>query len=95
MQAYYYIEHSKHGLIIPFARWHQYNGGKKHEIDARKHRVNEQEIGVEWQPFRNFELVVMYTFSNRTFEDGLIMSENPLGNNQRGRLLRIQAQVNF
>lgn len=90
MQAHYYIEHNKYGLIIPFARWHKYNGGKKHELDARRHRVDEQEVGVEWQPHRNFELVVMYTFSDRTFEDAMLPS-----NRQRGRLLRIQAQVNF
>ncbi|MCH8545986.1 MAG: OprO/OprP family phosphate-selective porin [Cryomorphaceae bacterium] len=90
MQAHYYVEHKKYGLFIPFVRWHQYNGGKKHELDARRHIVDEQEIGVEWQPHRNFELVVMYTFSDRTFEDAML----PM-NRQRGRLLRIQAQVNF
>ncbi len=89
-QAHYYLEHKTYGLFIPFVRWHQYSGGKKHELDARRHRVDEQEIGVEWQPHRNFELVVMYTFSDRTFEDALIPT-----NRQRGRLLRIQAQVNF
>lgn len=89
-QAHYYLEHKKYGLFIPFVRWHQYNGGKKHELDARRHIVDEQEIGVEWQPHRNFELVVMYTFSDRTFEDAMM----PM-NRQRGRLLRIQAQVNF
>ncbi|MCC5915821.1 MAG: porin [Cryomorphaceae bacterium] len=94
-QMHYYYEHPKQGLFIPFVRWHHYSGGKKHETDATKHRVNEQEIGVEWQPHRNFELVVMYTFSDRTFENGPIMMDNPLGNRQRGRLLRIQAQVNF
>jgi len=90
VQAHYYMEHKNYGLFIPFVRWHQYSGGKKHELDARRHRVDEQEIGVEWQPHRNFELVVMYTFSDRAFEDALMPN-----NRQRGRLLRIQAQVNF
>ncbi|GAB2612579.1 porin [Belliella aquatica] len=77
-------------VFIPFTRYHYYKGGKKHELDATKHRVKELEIGVEWQPHRNFELVAMYTISDRTFENSL----NP-NNRQNGSLLRLQAQVNF
>lgn len=86
----YYIDSPTLGLVIPFTRYHNYAGGKKHELDARKHRVSELEVGFEWQPIKNLELVVMYTFSDRTFEDAL----NPM-NRQTGRLLRLQAQVNF
>lgn len=77
-------------LFIPFARYHYYKGGKKFELDATRHRVKEFELGVEWQFNPNFELVTMYTISDRTFEN----SSNP-NNRQRGSLLRIQAQVNF
>ncbi|WP_228694355.1 porin [Lunatimonas sp.] len=87
--ASYYVT-SRKSLYIPFSRYHYYSGGKKHEFDATKHRVKEWEIGVEWQPNRNFELVAMYTVSDRTFENSL----NP-SNRQRGSLLRLQAQVNF
>lgn len=77
-------------LLYPFARVQYYNGGKKHELDARSYHVNEYELGIEWQPVKNFELVAMYTISERRFEDGLINN-----NLQKGRLLRLQAQVNF
>jgi hypothetical protein len=80
--------HSK--IFIPFARYHYYKGGKKFEIDATRHRVKELELGVEWQFNKNFELVTMYTISDRTFEN----SANP-NNRQQGGLLRLQAQVNF
>lgn len=80
----------KEQIFFPFARYHYYKGGKKHERDATKHRVEELELGMEWQPFKNFELVAMYTFSDRTFENSL----NP-NNRQRGSLLRLQAQLNF
>jgi len=76
--------------LIPFTRYQYYHGGKKQELDARKHRVNELEIGTEWQPIKNFELVAMYTISDRTFEDGALMQ-----NRQKGRLLRLQFQLNF
>jgi phosphate-selective porin len=76
--------------LMPFSRFQYYDGGKKHELDARSYEVKELEIGAEWQPSKNFELVVMYTMSARRFEDAV----NPI-NFQRGNLLRIQAQVNF
>jgi hypothetical protein len=80
----------KNQLFIPFTRFHQYQGGKKHELDARSYRVKELEFGIEWQPVRQFELVVMYTMSSRRYEDFIKQD-----NYQRGNLLRIQAQVNF
>lgn len=46
-----------------------YDGGKKHERDARSYTVREAELGVEWQPVPSFELVAMYTLSSRRFED--------------------------
>ena len=76
--------------LIPFVRYQKYDGGKKHELDARSYEVEELEIGAEWQLNKNFELVVMYTMSSRRFED--YAKQN---NYQRGNLLRIQAQVNF
>lgn len=77
-------------LLFPFVRYFRYEGGKKFERDARSYRVREFEIGTEWQPFKNFEVVTMYTISKRRFEDAL----KPL-NNQEGRLLRIQLQFNY
>jgi hypothetical protein len=76
--------------IIPFSRYHYYHGGKKHELDARSYHVSEFEIGVEWQPNKNFELVAMYTISERRFEDFRLQN-----NIQTGNLLRLQAQLNF
>ncbi len=76
--------------LIPFVRYQKYDGGKKHELDARSYEVEELEIGAEWQWNKNFELVIMYTMSSRRFED--YAKQN---NYQRGNLLRIQAQVNF
>ena len=85
-----YLIKLKNQTLIPFIRYQYYDGGKKHELDARSYEVKELEIGAEWQPFRNFELVVNYTISRRRYED--FIRQNNL---QSGRLLRIQAQVNF
>lgn len=85
----YRIQHNEQ-FFFPFTRYHYYRGGKKHETDARSYDVNEFEVGLEWQFNPNFELVVMYTISNRRYEDFALQN-----NQQEGNLLRIQAQVNF
>ncbi len=76
--------------FIPFTRIQRYQGGKKHELDARSYDVKELEFGVEWQPAKSFELVVMYTMSERRYEDYAKQD-----NFQKGNLMRIQAQINF
>jgi len=80
----------KNNIFFPFAKYHFYNGGKKHELDARSYKVNDLEIGLEWQPFKNFELVADYTISSRRYEDAVLVD-----NKQTGSLLRLQAQFNF
>jgi hypothetical protein len=87
--ASYKTQHGKH-VIIPFSRIQYYKGGKKHEMDAMAYDVKEFEIGVEWQPNKNVELVTMYTISDRRFE-----SFRNQSNQQKGSLLRIQLQLNF
>ena len=86
----YMIKTKKEQIFIPFTRIQYYDGGKKHEMDARSYNVREFEIGIEWQPVKQFELVAMYTISSRRFED-FINQENL----QTGNLLRLQAQINF
>jgi hypothetical protein len=77
-------------LLFPFARYQVYDGGKKHERDARSHRVRDAEVGIEWQPNPNFELVAAWYRGDRRFEDRLRPEHR-----QRGQLLRLQAQFNY
>jgi hypothetical protein len=85
-----YMLKIKNQVIFPFVKYQMYDGGKKHELDARSYNVNELEIGFEWQPIKNFEFVAMYTMSERRFEDAVLKD-----NKQKGNLLRLQAQFNF
>jgi Phosphate-selective porin O and P len=81
----------KQGMFfLPFTRVQTYDGGKKHELDARRYSVRELELGLEWQINKNFELTTMYTISKRRFEDAKLKN-----NLQTGNLLRLQAQLNF
>jgi hypothetical protein len=77
-------------ILFPFVKYQMYRGGKKHELDARSNDVNDLEIGIEWQPFKNFEFVADYTVSSRRYEDATKRI-----NDQSGSLLRLQAQFNF
>lgn len=80
----------KNQLLFPFAKYKYYDGGKKFEQDARSYHMNELEFGLEWKPWKHFELVVMYSLSERRYED----FQNR-DNMQRGQTLRIQAQLMF
>jgi len=76
--------------LIPFVRYQVYDGGKKHEQDARRHSVRDLDIGVEWSPLPALELTLDYGVSQRTTSDST--AEN---NAQSGSLLRLQAQFNY
>ena len=85
-----YLLRKNYHIIIPFTRLQYYDGAKKHELDARNYKVNELELGVEWQPIKQFEFVAMYTISSRKTDDKVLQN-----NFQKGSLLRLQAQINF
>lgn len=80
-----------HGHVLtPFVKAGYYDGGKKHELDARRYLVREQEFGLEWQPNPYIELTTSYTHSDRTYED-----LQRLDNRQMGNLMRFQLQFNY
>ncbi|MBK7937918.1 MAG: porin [Lewinellaceae bacterium] len=75
--------------LTPYVRYQVYDGGKKHETDARNYDLNETEIGLEWQVFKNLELTLAYAISNRKYDDFKTAYD------EKGRLLRLQIQVNY
>ena len=89
VQAMYAFRTHGH-TVQPFVRLHEYQGGKKVELDARHYSVHEAEAGIEWQPNPNFELTAQYTVSDRLFEDA-----GAIGRREKGRFLRLQAQINY
>lgn len=86
----YKLDLPNHKYLYPFAKFQYYDGGKKFEKDARSYVVRDYEIGLEWQPFKAFELVAEWVIADRTFEDSALKN-----NRQQGNLLRLQAQFNF
>lgn len=77
-------------LFYPYVRAQFYNGGKKHELDARSYKMNEYEGGIEWSPIPNFEFTAAYVISDRKYVDLAKMD-----NHQKGNFLRLQVQFNY
>lgn len=88
--SYRFQAKDKKMFFFPYARIQQYNGGKKFEQDARAYDLRELEIGLETQINKYLEVTAAYVFSEREFEDGRLKD-----NDQKGRLLRLQVQLNF
>lgn len=76
--------------VTPYARAQRYDGGKKFETDARRHRVREVEVGAEWLATPEVELTAAFAAAERETSD-LATPDN----RQRGRRVRVQAQVAF
>jgi hypothetical protein len=84
-----------YGEWWPFIRWAYYQGGYKSERNAPYSRIDELELGLEWQLNKQVELVTMFTTTDRT--NTVAMNEaDALSYQQfRGQLLRIQLQINY
>ena len=74
---------------IPYIRWQEYMGGKKHRTNTPYNVVRELELGLEYQFAKALELTVAYVWTKRT--DTI----NAPYNIQDGQILRTQVQWNF
>jgi hypothetical protein len=76
------------GTIFPFLRAQYYRGGQKALVDIPRQRVDELEIGAEWQPTPHLQLTADYMIADRT------STVFPY-RNESGSLLRLQFQLNY
>ncbi len=51
------------GVILPFYRWQYFDGARKFARNAPRVNLNESDIGVEFQPLKELEIVVQYTYT--------------------------------
>lgn len=73
--------------FFPYIRYQEYEGGRK--IDSSYMETEEWELGSEWQPNGAFELTVAYAISDRLLE------KSGSSTDEKGQLLRLQAQFNY
>ncbi len=74
---------------IPYIRWQEYNGGKKHRTNSPFNVVRELEVGLEYQFSKALELTVAYAWMKRTDTQTAPFSIRD------GEILRTQLQWNF
>jgi hypothetical protein len=60
VQIHYALE-TAHGKLFPFVRWNSYDGGRKFATNAPRDEVSELDLGLEWSPWPELEVAVMYT----------------------------------
>jgi predicted porin len=65
VQGMYKVDH-QWGTSIPYVRWQEYDGGKKHRTNAPFNVVREWEVGVEHQFSKSLEFTIAYVRSKRT-----------------------------
>ena len=104
IQTMYKIDHVKIGdtdsTVIPFVRWQYFDGFSKAEANSPQNKVNDWELGAEWQIAPEVEFVAYYHHMNRSnLVTGSTGSTNPSGNADYARFkadaIRMQLQYNF
>ena len=85
------------GLLIPFLKWQYYDGYNKAETNAPQNRVNDWELGVEWQIAPEVELAAVYHRMKRTNMTTAGAYNTLVGSYQEfeAEALRLQLQYNF
>ena len=105
IQTMYKIDHVKigdtDGTVIPFVRWQYFDGYSKAEANAPQNKVNDWELGAEWQIAPEVEFVAYYHHMNRSnlVTGSNSSTTNPSGNADYARFtadaIRMQLQYNF
>lgn len=54
------------GTFFPYVQYQYFNGYSKYEVNAPQNRVNEWDIGLEYQPLPEVEITASYNKSDRT-----------------------------
>lgn len=84
------MENKMKSVLTPFFRAQYYSGGFKAVTDAKSLKLNEYEGGVEFQLNKNLEITACYVYSIRNTS-----AKGSEFNNQDGRLVRLQLQINY
>jgi Phosphate-selective porin O and P len=83
-----------YGNWTPYLKWQKFDGAERFTTNAPYSRLNEKELGVEWQPWPELELTVAYADMHRTNLG--IISTAISGNSQvKADMVRVQLQWNY
>jgi len=83
-----------YGNWTPYLKWQKFDGAERFTTNAPYSRLNEKEVGVEWQPLPELELTVAYADMHRTNLG--VLSTAISGNSQvKADMVRVQLQWNY
>lgn len=88
VQAMYKLD-TRSGTLFPYLKWQKYRGASKFDTNAPFMRLDETEVGLEWQPSSALEIAIAYANMRRT-DVGVAPYRQV-----KGDLLRVQLQVNY
>ena len=89
VQATYKYVSRGAGTWFPYLKWQTYRGASKFDTNNPRMRVDEMELGIEWQPSSAIEINMTYANMRRS---NVTASPYPV---LRGDLFRMQLQVNY
>jgi hypothetical protein len=95
VQAMYMLKDTEFGTLIPFVRYQSFDGYNRAEPNAPRNKVNDVEVGLEWQMTPNIELTTVYHHLDR----GNLVTGNRAGfvdyRNFQTNYVRMQMQVSY
>lgn len=94
-QVMYRLDAHQLGILFPYTRWSYFQGGYKNERNAPYTKVNEWEVGLEWQFNPQIELTTAYNITNRTNTTARTDANAYSYGQFEGQLLRFQFQFNY
>lgn len=81
--------------LWPFFRWNYFQGGYRSERNAPYAKIQEWELGLEWQVGKALELVGMYSITDRTNTQAISAANTRSYDQFEGSMLRFQLQFNY
>lgn len=86
-----WLQRGDSGSWFPFVRWNFFDGARKFARNAPRAEVNEIDVGIEWAPVPEVELVVQYTHTFWRTDTTTAPFDEATGDDRIG----FQVQVNF
>lgn len=93
--AYYRHKLPNGGELWPFVRYNYYRGGYKTEKNAPNTKLNELELGLEWQITPDIEIVGQYTYTDRTNTAAIGTADKRSYEQFNAHLARFQLQFRY
>ncbi len=79
------------GEFFPFVRWNYYDGARKFASNAPRMSVNEIDVGLEWSPWPEIEIALMYSHTMERTDTSSFPYQNAAGADR----IALQVQWNY